>query len=105
MDPLVTFHEQYKEEVASYERLRRGEFDEVTNFEGLGRLLIALRISQGLSQRDLAARLSVHESAVSRDERNDYHGISIDRAAKILAALGVKVKTLVESAPKVLEPV
>ena len=49
MDPLQSFHEQLKEEVESYERLRRGEFDEVTNFEGMGRLLIALRISQGLS--------------------------------------------------------
>lgn len=98
MDPLVCFHEQYKEEVASYERLRRGEFDEVVNFEGLGRLLIALRISQGLSQRELAERLGVHESAVSRDERNEYHGITIERTAKVLAALGVTIRTSVQSA-------
>jgi DNA-binding XRE family transcriptional regulator len=97
MDPLITFHEQYKEEVASYERLRRGEFDEVTNFEGMGRLLIALRISQGLSQRELAERLGVHESAVSRDERNEYHGITLERTAKILTALGAQLRTLVAS--------
>lgn len=58
------FHEQLKEEVESYERLRRGEFDEVTNFEGLGRSLIALRIAQGLSQLELAERLGVHESTI-----------------------------------------
>ena len=80
MDPLQSFHEQLKEEVESYERLRRGEFEEVTNFEGMGRLLIALRISQGLSQRELAERLGVHESTVSRDERNEYHGITLERA-------------------------
>jgi len=98
MDPLQSFHEQLKEEVESYERLRRGEFEEVTNFEGMGRLLIALRISQGLSQRELAERIGVHESTVSRDERNEYHGITLERTAKVLAALGVTVSTSVQSA-------
>ncbi len=98
MDPLQSFHEQLKEEVESYERLRRGEFDEVTNFEGMGRLLIALRISQGLSQRELAERLGVHESTVSRDERNEYHGITLERTAKVLTALGVTLSTSVHSA-------
>ena len=97
MDPLQSFHEQLKEEVESYDRLRRGEFDEVTNFEGMGRLLIALRISQDLTQRELAERLGVHESTVSRDERNEYHGITIERTAKVLAALGVTVSTSVQS--------
>jgi DNA-binding XRE family transcriptional regulator len=98
MDPLQSFREQLKEEVESYERLRRGEFEEVTNFEGMGRLLIALRISQGLSQRELAERLGVHESTVSRDERNEYHGITLERTTKVLTALGVTVSTLVQSA-------
>lgn len=98
MDPLQSFHEQLKEEVESYERLRRGEFEEVTNFDGMGRLLIALRISQGLSQRELAERLGVHESTVSRDERNEYHGITLERTAKVLAALGVTLSTSVQSA-------
>lgn len=97
MDPLQSFHEQLKEEVESYERLRRGEFEEVTNFEGMGRLLIALRISQGLSQRELAERIGVHESTVSRDERNEYHGITLERTAKVLAALGVTLSTSVRS--------
>ena len=98
MDPLQSFHEQLKEEVESYERLRRGEFEELTNFEGMGRLLIALRISQGLSQRELAERLGVHESTVCRDERNEYHGITLERTAKVLAALGVTLSTSVQSA-------
>lgn len=97
LDPMKSFHEQLKEEVASYERLQRGEFDELQNFEGLGRLLIALRISQGISQRELAERLEVHESQVSRDERNEYHGITVDRANRILEALDVEVTTRVAS--------
>ena len=97
MDPVRSFHEQLKEEVASYERLRRGEFEEVRNFDGLGRLLIALRIAQGLSQRELAERLGVHESQVSRDERNEYHGITLERAGRILEALHVEIESTVKS--------
>ena len=97
MDPIRSFHEQLKEEVASYERLQRGEFDEIRNFDGMGRLLIALRIAQGLTQRDLAERLDVHESQVSRDERNEYHGITLERAGRILEALGVELESSVKS--------
>lgn len=96
MDPLRSFHEQLAEEVDSYERLCRGEFQEVTNFEGLGRLLVALRIAGGLTQRELAERLEVHETAVSRDERNEYHGITIERASRVLTALGATLHTTAE---------
>ncbi|HUG18499.1 MAG TPA: helix-turn-helix transcriptional regulator, partial [Planctomycetaceae bacterium] len=75
MDPVRSFHVQLQEEVQSYERLKRGEFEEVRNFDRLGLLLTALRISRGMSQRELAERLGVHESQVSRDERNEYRGI------------------------------
>ena len=34
MDPMMSFHQQLKDEVETYERLRRGEFDELRNFEG-----------------------------------------------------------------------
>lgn len=84
-------------EVASYERLQRGEFEELQNFDGIGRLLIALRISQGVSQRELAERLEVHESQVSRDERNEYHGVTVERANRVIEALGVQLTTRVAS--------
>lgn len=97
MAPIRSFHEQLKEEVSSYERLKRGEFDEIENFNGIGRLLIALRIAQGVTQRELAERLEVHESQVSRDERNEYHGVTLERANRILAALKVDLRTNVVS--------
>jgi DNA-directed RNA polymerase specialized sigma subunit len=97
LDPVRSFHERLKEEIASYERLKRREFDELRNLEGLGRLLIALRIAQGLGQRELAERLGVHESQVSRDERNEYHGITIERASKILEGLGAELRSTVQA--------
>ena len=45
--------------------------------EDSGHLLISLRIAKGISQRELAKRLNVHESQVSRDERNEYFGITL----------------------------
>jgi transcriptional regulator with XRE-family HTH domain len=97
LDPLRSFHQQLKEEVAGYERLKHGEFNALNNFEGLERLLVALRIAKGLTQRELAQRLGVHESQVSRDERNEYHGITLERARRILEAMGVEVSTAVVS--------
>jgi DNA-directed RNA polymerase specialized sigma subunit len=88
MAPLVTFHDQLQEEVQRYERLRRGDKKELANLQELGQILIGLRIVSGLTQRQLAERLGVHESQVSRDERNDYHGVTIDRANRIIEALG-----------------
>ena len=97
MDPVRSFHEQLREEVESYEKLKRGEFEEIRNFDGMGRLLVALRISQGITQRELADRLGVHESQVSRDERNEYHGITVERAGRILEAVGADTRTAVLS--------
>jgi ribosome-binding protein aMBF1 (putative translation factor) len=99
IDPMESFHLQLKEEVESYERLKRGEFDELENFRGFGTLLISLRIAKGISQRDLAKRLNVHESQVSRDERNEYFGITLERAIKVLDALDVRLHTKVEVQP------
>ena len=97
LDPVRSFHEQIKDEVASYVRLKRGEFDELLNFAGIGRLLIALRIAKGLTQRELAERLDVSETQVSRDERNEYHGVTVERANRILEALEVEVTSAVAS--------
>jgi ribosome-binding protein aMBF1 (putative translation factor) len=96
IDPIESFHLQLREEVESYERLKRQEFDDLDNLRGLGQLLISLRIAQGISQRELAKRLGVHESQVSRDERNEYFGITLERAVKVLDALNVRLRTRVE---------
>lgn len=99
IDPMESFHLQLAEEVGAYERLKRGQFDAVFNLRGLGQMLISLRIAQGITQRELSERLGVNESQVSRDERNEYHGVTLERASRILDALQVQVATRVESLP------
>lgn len=100
MDPLTSFHLQLVDELTAYERLKSGKFDELVNLRGLGQLLISLRIYLGISQRDLANKLGVHESQVSRDERNDYFGIKVERVNAVLEALGVQLNTKVELTPR-----
>lgn len=92
MEPVESFLPQLEEDVAEYERLKRGEIGELTDLRQLGRFLIKLRIARGLTQRQLAERLRVHESLVSRDERNEYHGITSERAARILEAMGAQIQ-------------
>jgi hypothetical protein len=91
LDPLVSFQAQLEEEIDAYERLQRGDLPPLLNLHGLGRSLVLLRIAKGLTQRELAERLDVHESQVSRDERNDYHGVTVERASRVLEALSVQM--------------
>ncbi len=77
-------------EIGLYERLKAGEIEAVPNFapDERGKALICLRIAKGWNQRQLADALGVSEAVVSRDERNEYHGISLEKYGKVLSALG-----------------
>jgi ribosome-binding protein aMBF1 (putative translation factor) len=92
MEPILSFHAQLKEEVEWYERVKRRDFGVIRQLTEVGLLLVALRIANGVSQSELAKRLGVDVSQVSRDERNDYHGISIDRAERVVQALGEELE-------------
>ena len=74
MQPALSFHAQLVEEVEWYERVCRRDFETIHTLNAIGRLLIAARIANGLTQQGLAERLGVSAAQVSRDERNDYHG-------------------------------
>jgi DNA-binding XRE family transcriptional regulator len=96
MDPLLAFHKHLQAEVEWYENAKRQHFVPITALSQVGQVLIALRIAAGLSQKDLAQRLDIPESQVSRDERNEYHGISLERAEKILAVFGAHIRAEVD---------
>ncbi|MED1601771.1 helix-turn-helix transcriptional regulator [Alkalihalophilus marmarensis] len=97
LQPAISFHEQLKEEVAYYERIKRGEFDTMINLHQLGKTLIAYRIYTGLSQQELAARLGVSPSQVSRDERNEYYGATLERLQQVMEAMRMVSKTEIQS--------
>lgn len=99
LGPMLSFNAQLEEEVEWYERVRRRDFEVIDDLSAVGTLLIALRIANGLSQKELANRLEVSEAQVSRDERNEYHGVSVERAQRILDTMGETLTTRVADKP------
>jgi DNA-binding XRE family transcriptional regulator len=95
LEAEVSFHLQLHEEVEWYESVRRGDFQAATSLQDVGRLLIALRVACGASQRELADLLGVHESQISRDERNEYYGITMMRAQEIIEALRGRIEIII----------
>lgn len=102
LEPMLSFRAQLEEEVEWYERVRRRDFGVIRDLSAVGTLLIALRIANGLSQRELAEKLGVSEAQVSRDERNEYHGITVDRAQRVLDAMNETLTSRVEDKPLAL---
>jgi hypothetical protein len=96
MHPVISFNLQFVEDVEWYERAKRGDFNTIDVPEQIGRLLIALRIASGLSQKDFAKCRHVTEAQVSRDERNEYHGITVERAEQIMKIYGAHLKAKVD---------
>ena len=102
LEPMMSFRARLEEEVEWYERVRRQDFGVIRDLSAVGTLLIAVRIANGLSQKELAERLGVSEAQVSRDERNEYHGITVDRVQRVLDAMGETLTSRVEDKPLAL---
>jgi len=96
LGPLISFRDQLLEEIETYERMRRGDLSALHDLRTIGRWLIGARIAKGWSLSDLADALDVSVQQVSRDENNEYQGISTERAQRILDALGVRFRLEVE---------
>lgn len=76
-------------QLAEHARLTAGLAPAVVPLGELGAGIVRLRLASGLSQAQLAARLGVNPSVVSRDERSGYERVSLAKALKVLDALGV----------------
>lgn len=89
--PSRYFGEKLRREAEEYERLKKGDFELTCTFDGIGRQLIAFRIYRGMSQAELAKKLGVTPPQVSRDERNEYGGASMEKVKQVLKALDMNV--------------
>ena len=88
MMPLVSFSEQLRAELRSYDRIVQGDFSGLSNLRTAGRLPIALRLAAGISQAELARRLGTSSSQVSRDEKDEYYGATLEKVGRVFDALG-----------------
>jgi ribosome-binding protein aMBF1 (putative translation factor) len=96
LEPMISFRDGLREEIETYERMRRGDLSVLHDLRSVGRWLIGARIAKGWSLSELADKLDVSVQQVSRDEQNEYEGITTRRAQRILDALGVQFRLEVE---------
>jgi DNA-binding Xre family transcriptional regulator len=97
VQPLLAMQDQMQGELNWYDRARHGDIIPLPNLRRIGLSLIALRIAKGLTQRQLAERLGVNEAQVSKDEKNEYAGISVERVQRIIDALEGSVTVAVST--------
>lgn len=104
ISPIVAMQSQAQSEVTEYEQARRAEVGPF-GFADIGRYLVKLRIAKGWGPRQLANALKVDEALISRDERDEYQGITKERAQRILDVLGVQayIVPLFQRPPATLE--
>jgi ribosome-binding protein aMBF1 (putative translation factor) len=96
LEPLISFRDGLREEIETFEQMRRGDLSALHDLRSIGRWLIGARIAKGWSLSQLADELDVSVQQVSRDERNEYEGITTRRAQRILDALGVRFRLEIE---------
>lgn len=96
LEPLISFRDQLREEIETYEQMRRGDLSALHDLRSIGRWLIGARIAKGWSLSRLADKLDVSVQQVSRDEQNEHEGITTRRAQRILDAPGVRFRLEVE---------
>lgn len=90
LEPSKAYCDQLNGEIQLYKELSQGTTTSIMyDFEDIGKALIALRISQGITQLELAKRLNVSASQVCRDETNEYHNATLSKIKSVLTALKV----------------
>ena len=83
---------QLEDELREYDRLKSGhlKLPKIDRLDEIAPFIVKLRIAKGVSQTELAHRLSVSKQVISRYEESDYQSVGIARLQEILDAIGVK---------------
>lgn len=92
-DALLSQIDSLKEEMREYEELVAGteSISELCELADLPKLLIKARISQGLSQTDLAHKLAMKPQQIQRYESEEYASANIARLLEVANSLGITV--------------
>lgn len=81
-----------RHELDEYEELRSGKISRFSGgFEELPEMLIKARIARGMTQKDLAEKLSLKTQQIQRYESTGYASVSFSRMGEVKDALGVVV--------------
>lgn len=84
---------ELQSQIDAYLRLRSGKVREfrIASLSDLPAALISCRIASGMTQRELADRLSLKEQQIQRYEVQNYQGASFARVADVADAVGIEL--------------
>jgi HTH-type transcriptional regulator / antitoxin HipB len=93
-----TLRERMQMEIQAYDDLKAGKV-EITmgSIEDLPKVLIQKRISLGMTQKELAAKLGIKEQMVQRYEASGYESIGFGRLAEVWNALSASIPMMTVS--------
>jgi HTH-type transcriptional regulator / antitoxin HipB len=93
-----TLRERMQMEIQAYDDLKAGKV-EITmgSIEDLPKVLIQKRISLGMTQKELAAKLGIKEQMVQRYEASGYESIGFQRLAEVWNALSASIPVMTVS--------
>ncbi|MBM4396907.1 MAG: helix-turn-helix transcriptional regulator [Deltaproteobacteria bacterium] len=92
--------EDLQKELADFAEMEKAQAIDVGSAEDLPMALIQARIARGLTQGDLAAKLSVPAQQVQRYESTRYQGVGFRRILDVIRALGLGLSARVDLRPK-----
>jgi HTH-type transcriptional regulator / antitoxin HipB len=87
------------QEIEEYDRLKSGRVTQfpIESLADLPRVAISARIAAGLTQKELAEKIGVHEQQIQRYEANNYHAVGFDRLQEVMSALDITIgKTVMQ---------
>jgi ribosome-binding protein aMBF1 (putative translation factor) len=92
-DAAVAQVRELQQQVDDYQGLRSGKMRDfrIATLSDLPRALISCRIASGMTQRELADRLSLKEQQIQRYEVQEYQGASFSRIADVADAVGIEL--------------
>ena len=84
-------YEVLTRDIGHYKGLKDGTLNYIkcNNLDDLPQALIAMRIALGLTQKELAENVGIHEQQIQRYEASDYEGITFSKIADIAEAMGM----------------
>lgn len=89
IQPMVNFVESLKEDLDYYLKIKKGNFESAYSFEDIGKLLIEYRVYKGWTQEKLGEKMGTSKNQVSRDEKNEYFGASLEKISAAIKALEI----------------
>ncbi len=92
-DAFNSLADDLEYQLKEYENLKEGNTTHLNNksIEDLPSILIAARLAQNKTHKELAELLDVSEQQIQRYEANDYEGVRWETLSEVALALGLQL--------------